>query len=400
MEFKNRFKSILLFVSFCLIGIAILVLAWIYFYYPLVAIQIEPGIRELSQEVEIQGVLGAESIDLEQKTIPLEKFEVTFIDQTESRTTGSKTIGLSKARGIVDFINIGEEEINLPAGTIVQTAAGIRFATEEEITVPAARKEYLMDVQVGTRAGQKPVSVEAVNKGESGNVSQGAIKEIIPGRENIIVLNEQPTEGGANRQKSVVSQADINRLKEELQQKIISGMDARIYAELGGNHRLLKNNTESFKIEYDIVQQTGQESDTLSGTAKLVSEVYAAHNSALDFLLSHVFNNKIDGQYRILSSGVNIFPLSIEEKDSGMYNIKVEVKASVSPLIDNSNLRKNLAGKSLESVAEILQADERIVDFNVHTEGDSLPVLYLAINIEVVEPEAHRVIRVSDGFRK
>ena len=74
---------------------------------------------------------------------------------------------MTAATGTVILFNETEEEITVPAGTIVATDGGQRFEVTDTVRVPARQAEFFMNVPVGIKAGQVEVGVRALALGVS-----------------------------------------------------------------------------------------------------------------------------------------------------------------------------------------------------------------------------------------
>ena len=97
--------------------------------------------------------------------IPAYPVSVTVEGRDTIRSTGTLSLPLSVAEGTVIFTNLTEEEISIPAGTVVLTIGepSVRFETTRNI---------LLSAGVGETAGG---SIQAVVPGVPGNVEAGTI---------------------------------------------------------------------------------------------------------------------------------------------------------------------------------------------------------------------------------
>jgi hypothetical protein len=130
----------------------------------------------------------------EQKTVELSGTVPAYIKSVEvegrgsTPATGETLIPRQTAKGNVTFVNLTEDEITVPTGTVVSTEgdAPIRFSTTRSVIVP-------------TGANGTTASIEAILPGTDGNVSAEKIVAIEgPLGLNLSVTNRRRTSGGSN----------------------------------------------------------------------------------------------------------------------------------------------------------------------------------------------------------
>ena len=226
----------------------ILMLAGIYFLYPTITIEVKPVTDTISREFQMKGSLNTASMNREDKVLPIHEFEVTLTDKETASTTGEKVMGITRAKGVIKFINENNNAVEIPKGTVVKTSSGIKFKTIEKVKVPPLEVDYLMDVPVGMKAGQAEVKIEALVKGSKGNVNTGAINKWEKPIEDVYVINHEPTIKGKNEISSIINKTDINKMKNELEEKIKDKLISKIYKKLGGNYRIIEDEISYSKI--------------------------------------------------------------------------------------------------------------------------------------------------------
>ncbi len=381
---------------FTLIGIIlILILAWVYFVYPIVTINIKPVIKNAQQQVVVKGSLGG-NIDREHKILPLHKFEVTLTDEDSINTTGSKLIGKSRATGIVRFINEQKKDIIIPAGTKLETETGMGFETLKKIKVPKLKVDYLMDVKVGMKAGQVEVKIQALKKGSNGNVNTGKINEMKKNIKGIHVINPEPTRNGLDERLAIVSKNDINRVENNLREKIKSKLLSKIYQKLSGNYRVIVDQIEYSDIDFEYNHQVGDIARRLKGTGTLVARGYLLRNNELNELVTGIFQKNLKKNYHLLSSGINVNELTLAEKEDDLYNILLELEAPVVPEIKEPGLIQRLAGLKIDAARELLSKQGNIENYKINCKAASLPKFGFAIRLKVAKPNNYQVMDVNE----
>jgi hypothetical protein len=143
-----------------------------------------------------------------------------FTQSGFATASGSKQVGKAAATGTVTISNNGKQPVNIPTGTIVSTPGGIQFATEADLVITPP----------GQPGNQVPVPVQAVNKGDNGNLPADTVTVIPQDSLNAIardnntsatslalqVTNNQPTTGGGLATVHTILQQDLDTARKNL----------------------------------------------------------------------------------------------------------------------------------------------------------------------------------------
>ncbi|MFW5981582.1 MAG: baseplate J/gp47 family protein [Halanaerobiaceae bacterium] len=374
----------------------IIAMSYLYFIYPTASVEIYPRANETSYEFGIKASNQISNIDWEKMILPLHMTEVRISTEKEVQTTGVRLIGDKKASTSVRFINERKSSVDIPAGTIIKSEAGTKFRTVEDIVVPGLDVDYLMDVPVGMKAGQKEVKVEALTAGSQGNLSFGEIKILEKPLENIYVINPEASRGGSDKKISYLSEEDIERAKILLKEDLKSKLLTKVYQELGGNYRVIEEEISFSDPEYFHDYEIGEETDTFTIKGELLASAYLLKNNELDRVATNIFKEKISDTQELMSSGISINSLRLEETGENMYNVNIEASAPVLAKIDTSSIARNLSGMEVDMAEQYLEEIEYLDYYNIESESEILPKISFAINVTIGDNEAHRVINLKE----
>jgi len=135
--------------------------------------------------------------------------------------TGEGVVPQSKAKGIVEFHNLTQQSVTIPAGTVVQNKEGVRFVTTVESELEGGVGKILQ------------LPIEAVEGGIAGNVEAETINAI-QGRLglSLSVINLKPTSGGRELPSIQASDADRERVKTLLMKDLEQNARKQLAAEL------------------------------------------------------------------------------------------------------------------------------------------------------------------------
>jgi hypothetical protein len=152
----------------------------------------------------------AVAVDPQTATIPAVRVPVP-LSATGTFTATGKRVEETAAKGTVQWQNCDPSRAyTIPARTIVRTAAGVGFVTQDAILLPVAiisgtPPNIRVECQV------RSVGVTAINAGPAGNVAAGTIR-VVPGTYDpqlVFVTNPAATSGGAREEFPRVTQKDV-----------------------------------------------------------------------------------------------------------------------------------------------------------------------------------------------
>lgn len=393
---KSTGKRWLLSSLYLFILLLVLGLVYLYFFYPTATVEVKPVIHTASQEISIIASRDQNRIDWQNHILPLHQTQLEISGEKEFRTTGVKEVGDETARGYVRFINESQEEVEIGAGTILLADNGLKYRTIEDIVIPPTRVDYLMNVPVGMRAGQADVKVECLTAGSKGNIGIGRISSLEKDLPDIHVINPEPISGGTDQRIGQVSEDDLIKgeglLAEELKSKLFS----KIYQELSGNYRIIEESISFTDERYEFSHRAGEETDLLTIKGSVQATAYLMKNNELDRLLTRIFQENMPENLQLLSSGINIDTIQLEEREDKLYNIKIRVNAPVMTLIDTNQLARNLLGLDLMEAEDVLEGISDIEDFRIESQSSRLPAMGFAIKVVVNQPEEKMVFNLRD----
>jgi len=138
--------------------------------------------------------------------VPATRLEIPLTASGTFKSTG-KRVDEAAAVGSARWTNCDPTRAySIPRGTLVRTAAGIAFATDEAVFLPVA---ILNPPKITCQ--DRAVSVTAAKTGPGGNVAAGTIT-VIPGQYNSVVIsvrNPAATSGGKHQEFPRVLQKDV-----------------------------------------------------------------------------------------------------------------------------------------------------------------------------------------------
>ncbi len=204
--------------------IALMIFGATLYLLPQATVSLTPARTKIVSSIDVTARTGIDEPDYLNKLTPARVVQARVEGFGTTPTTGQEDAPVGKATGVVTLINRASREITVPEGTILRTTFGenVRFRTLHEVKVPPG---------IGQKAQAK---IEAVEPGLEGNVPALTINEV-EGSLNISLRVSNPfrTEGGTVESVATVTQADKDRLLNEL----LAQLQQQAYAKLAENLR-------------------------------------------------------------------------------------------------------------------------------------------------------------------
>jgi hypothetical protein len=205
---SNKIRVVMLrWVRLGFFTIAILsVLALAGVFFPSAAIELSPETKTEEVILRIMAASQIKAVNIS-GSLPARTIAAVVEEQDKIPVTGSASIADQYAFGEVQFTNLGNQIVVIPAGTIVDDIqeANARFIT--------TRKGL---VEAGT-GKTSYIPIQALLPGPDGNLPAGAIDAIEgPLGLQISVSNLDPTTGGTNKQVLAVSAKDYDNLHTQM----------------------------------------------------------------------------------------------------------------------------------------------------------------------------------------
>jgi len=264
---------------------------------------------------------------------------ILMLDGTQTvPVTGEGVVPQSKATGFVEFRNLTQQSMTVPAGTVLN-AGEVRFLTTQDI---------LVDGGVGKRID---APVQAIEGGLAGNVEAETITTI-EGRLglSLSVSNPEPTSGGRELASLQASDADRERAKELLLEIFDGEAREKFLNEIHPGDLLFENTISLSQIvseEYE--PPAGAAGTTVTLTMQVEFSARYVSGSDLAELGSLALNASLPSGFVPAAGAVTVKPVTtpvLQEDGSVHWTMRAERKivqtidpARVSSLILGSGRR-------------------------------------------------------------
>ena len=231
--------------------VAVLAIAGI--FIPRAGVTLYPEQQTQTVHIPVNASADFDSVSIT-GNIPARVISTTISAEETTSVTSEITIPNTKARGVVRFVNLGSDEIDIPIGTIISTPGLIRFATLNETRLSPGADEFV------------EVRVEALEGGEDGIVDAETIT-VIEGPLGVLmtVSNPDATVGGTDFKSIGPSEADRTKLRNTLLDKLSAEAKTKMRAQLQVGDLFLEDSFESVEIlNEEYFPPEGGEGETLT----------------------------------------------------------------------------------------------------------------------------------------
>lgn len=296
------------------------------------------------------------SFGLEEESIGAIELAGRAFGSQKAVTSGKKILG-DPARGEVAVYNWTNSQKSFGKGTGIITKNGIKFTLEDDVEV-ASRS--------ATVPGQSSTKVTAVEVGPSGNLEAGQDFSFQEFDElSYSAINSAAFSGGAERQTTVVTQEDMDRLEKSLLETTTQKAKDDLKIQASGQN--LQEDAIVIKIlKRQFDKKVDEEAPLLNLDMEVEVNAITFQEDELKKLLSEVFGVEISENLDLLPENITISDLKISRNDDEL-KISGAAKIELIPKINLEELKDKITGKSVKDarakVKQIPEVTEVAVNF-------------------------------------
>lgn len=362
------------------------VLGVAYVVVPAATVTLTPAYNDVEITVSISAAPNADDINVEQGVIPMTVLRVETVQTGEVATTGIQELESTRAAGTVVFINRGQNAVEIPAGTVVQTTAGapVQFRTVAEADLPAG---VGLQVEVGVEALQDYA-------GEIGNVSEGQINAVAGQLEGQVdVRNVRPTTGGTRSTAAAVTPDDQTRLESMVRQQIQSQAYTEMLPLLNDSQFIILQSVRIAEERNDwktYNASVGDVAETLSLDMRAIVEAVAVDEQFGRQIAFAALSTEIPRGRELQPQSVQYTRSeALRTGDDGTVTFDITARATVVEPVDVAAVQRQIAGKPLNQAFETLASQIDVQQGTAPTIRLSpawlrqMPILPLRIRIQL-----------------
>lgn len=322
-----------------------LVAAWVYLPKATITIHISPKNLQDSEVVTLSE--NVQSADTANLVFPASSLDVEVTSEKTTSATGVKTVG-DRARGSVTIRNGTAEELSFASGTKISGQNSLTFTLDGAIDVPAASSP--------TTPGTVSVSVTAADIGSQYNLAKDETFAVsnYP-KSDVDAVAEGDFSGGSSREITAISASDITGLKDDLE----SELEAKAREKLASDAGNAKFVAES--VTYEITDESasgkaGDEAGSVSYSMTMNAKGLVLPADQIRDMSLAILKEQIPDGFSLRGEQVDADFELIDEIETGVWEFEVNLSANLLPSVDVDAVKKEVMGKTRESIKDYLSA--------------------------------------------
>lgn len=289
--------------------------------------------------------------DVKANTIKALRQEQKMDVAVEFTATGEKNIG-EKATGVVELSISGIAYLGttVPAGTVLSSSSGARYTTDETVTLAMSNWQ-----------GEK-IGITAVGPGDNFNGASGSMSG---GPSGVSAQITKATSGGTDKMATVVTQSDIDKATDLLNEKKPTDLRPKLEAMFSESNTVIKETYQEDRANpVPSVKVDGEATGPVSLKSTVTASMVAIDRSELEKFLKTSIEQEIEGMksQKIYADGIDDVKFSQFVRDDSGLRIRMTANGKIGPVINESEVKEQAAGKSYGDIQASLEAIDGVED--------------------------------------
>ena len=317
---------------------------------PKATVTVTPKTSPISADVPLTFSAQAPAPDADANVIPAKPIEVTK-NATRQVTATGHSEGGEKAGGEITVTNDLPRNQSLVTRTRFQAPDGRIFRAQSSVVVPAD--------------GQTTVRVVADEGGEAGNLPAGTALTI-PGLRSTDAVKakvDTPLVGGTDSASTTITEADVERAKQELAaQAAQEGIaDAKSKLAVGYTIDPKIAATTTLNSSANPPAGTAAPKFTVSGQVKVIYFTY--QDQDFDKVLDPDLSAKVPAGSELTDQRTETF--TVKQASDGQLSGIMKIDTSAATDVSKDQIKDSVRGKKPEEAKAALQENEQITDVQI-----------------------------------
>ena len=336
----KRYASLLLAAAaFSMLALA-LVLA-----LPSATVTLAPVSEPVHSSMEMVGVLGLSDINYGTGQVPARTVSIERDETDTIATTNKRHVPDAYAQGTIIIANKTSIPVTITKGTVVHTAFGqnVRFYIVADVWLPG---ELHHTVRVG---------IIAAEPGPSGNVPALTVSQV-EGElaAHVDILNDTRTSGGTVRPISTVDGEDKVQLRAKLMKRLQEEAYSELTSALAEDEFIPPESLVLAVLDEEFDYKIGDITDKLGMRMRVEANGLAISGADGGQLLVRLLEQGMKPGYRLLDDSVSFERDRLIEATPEQARFTMSARAAIAPAIDVDQVRRAIAGKTVEAAKELL----------------------------------------------
>ncbi|MBN1331527.1 hypothetical protein JW978_01415 [Candidatus Dojkabacteria bacterium] len=353
-------------------GISLLVLIFLsMFVFNTASLKIYTKAQNVAVSKEITGEIGGSEINVENLVIPVYPLKISDSSSNTTDTTGNVEDG-NRAQGLVTIYNKKEEEINLPAGALMENiSTGLKYRVLAATAVPAAVVDGADNLNLGVK---KDVSIQADSFGEKYNTS-GTASYKFDGftTDELSAKSFGSIEGGDTSEERAVSEKDITDLEDGLVDELKNRLLNEFRDSVADDEVLLEETITYGTPKSSSDAKAGEKADNVTVSLELEATAYFVKEAELKQIVSEIIKSESEFEGEVdLDALDNVEIINVVPGENEI-KFQIDSQGDITADFTEEEISNELAGKSIGAAKEYLNSKEGVEDYNLSVGPFFLP---------------------------
>lgn len=341
-------------IGFAVLGGLILVLILIfltYYFLPRAKVELEVVAQTLPKEAQINASPKASEINIDNGTIPAEIVSTRVSDSKKGVASGKKSVG-EKAHGKVTIFNKTSAPRTFSSGSQITGPSNLTFTLEGDVTV-ASRSATIE----GITYGKEDVEVTAKQIGPDSNLPANTDFTISDFDSSLYsARNSENFSGGTSKDVTVVSQKDLDQLKEALTSDFLTKAKDEISKKLSGDQKLIDGAIATEVISANFDKKADDEASVVNLSMEIEFRGTVYKEKDLQEVLKSLVGQSVPSDLKLSDEAAQTETSDVKLSDSGDLTFSAKLSLNLIPKYNEDEIKKNLAGKKTDKAYEYLNS--------------------------------------------
>jgi len=370
-----------------IILIIVVIICYFMFVKAEITLTVDPKTIEQNKSVLLS---TTKDTDPSQNIVKSEFVSVSEDGSDSTPATGTKDVG-TPAKGSVTIFNSLTDSKTLPEGTVLTSPSGLEFALDSSVTINAVAS-HSADETVTPQTVS--VNVTADQLGKESNLPSGT-KFSVNGYDtsDLIAKNDNPFSGGTKTQVTVSSKNDQTKLETDLLKQLENNATADLQKQLDQSKVLLPAFISETLSKETLSAKIGDQTNQLSLTGTVDYQSLSYNKSDLIEISKSLLSQDIPANQTIDYGNIKTSVVNIKNKNDEEINATFSIKALLLPKISESEIIKNLKGKSFKNAEDSLNKLPQVSNVSIKL---SPGIPFLPKNLPARENNIKILIKINE----
>ena len=351
-------------IGFALIGgilLLVVLIFLIYSFVPKAEVDLTVVAQSLPKEAKVTASANFSQINKDRGEIPAELVSTRVSDSKKGVATGKKNVG-DKAHGKVTIFNKTSAPRTFPSETQITGPTSLVFTLDDDVTV--ASQSATVD---GITYGKEDVAVTAQKVGPDSNLAAGTDFKVSNFDSSLYTArNSESFSGGTSKEVTVVSQKDLDQLKEALTADLGAKAKDEISKKLSGDQKLIDGAIAKNVISSNFDKKVDDEASVINLKMEIEFTASVFKEGDLEEVLKSLMDQSIPSDLVRSDEKAQVETQDAKLLDNGELTFGAKLSLKLIPKYDADEIKKNLAGKNLEKAKEYLNSLPEISAAEIH----------------------------------